>query len=184
MIKKNLVILGAGTAGTIMLNKLHKRLDVKQWKITIVDNVKAHYYQPGFLFIPFGVYSEKDVIKPKNDFFPAGVNIINSEVWKVLPEYSKVHLNSGETLDYDYLIIATGTRTAPEETEGLTGESWYKDIFDFYTIEGAEALAEYFHVEPDVFAFSIVAMPADIILPSLSSFSALSLFIFDQTLFG
>lgn len=157
---KNLVILGAGTAGTIMLNKLNKRLDADMWRITIVDNVLTHYYQPGFLFVPFGVYSEKDVVKPKKDFFPDGVNVINSEIWEVLPEFNKVHLKNGETIDYDYLIIATGSKTAPEETEGLTGSLWYKNIFDFYTIEGASALAEKLKTwEGGVLAINITEMP-------------------------
>jgi len=141
---KNLVILGAGTAGTMMLNKLHKAIDLNTWKLTIVDNEKTHYYQPGFLFIPFGVYTESDVVKPKKKFFPEGMNMINSEIWKVIPEYNKVHLQNGITLDYDILIIATGSKLAPEETEGLTGELWKKDIFDFYTLDGAKALAEKF----------------------------------------
>jgi len=141
---KNLVILGAGTAGTMMLNKLHKAIDLNKWKLTIVDNEKTHYYQPGFLFIPFGVYTESDVVKPKEKFFPEGMNMINSEIWKVIPEYNKVHLQNGITLDYDILIIATGSKLAPEETEGLTGELWKKDIFDFYTLDGAKALAEKF----------------------------------------
>jgi sulfide:quinone oxidoreductase len=145
---KNLVILGAGTAGTMMLNKLHKALNPGEWKITIVDNVETHYYQPGFLFIPFGVYNESDVIKPKRDFFPEGVNVIEADIWKVLPEFNKVHLTDSETLDYDLLIIATGSRIAPEETEGLTGKLWKKDIFDFYTLDGALALAEKFKTWP------------------------------------
>lgn len=139
---KNLVILGAGTGGTMMLNRLHKVLDKDNWKLTIVDNEKEHYYQPGFLFIPFGVYSKKDVVKPKNEFFPAGIEMIDSTIFKVLPEYNKVHLDNGIILDYDILIIATGSRIAPEETEGLTDKLWHKDIFDFYTLDGAIALAE------------------------------------------
>ncbi|HAX47787.1 MAG TPA: FAD/NAD(P)-binding oxidoreductase [Ignavibacteria bacterium] len=141
---KDLVILGAGTAGTMMLNKLYKLLDKNEWKITIVDNEKNHYYQPGFLFIPFGVYTKKDVVKPKKQFFPGEHEMIESEIFKVLPEFNKVHLNNGIILDYDILIIATGSRTAPEETEGLKDKLWYKDIFDFYTLEGALALAEKF----------------------------------------
>lgn len=139
---KNLVILGAGTAGTMMLNKFHKKLDLNEWKITIVDNIETHYYQPGFLFIPFGVYTEADVVKPKKEFFPDDVNVIFSEIDKVMPDDNHVYLKNGQVLSYDYLIIATGSRTAPEETEGLTAGLWYKDIFDFYTIEGALALAE------------------------------------------
>jgi sulfide:quinone oxidoreductase len=139
---KNLVILGGGTAGTMMLNRLHKELLPDEWKLTVIDDVETHYYQPGFLFIPFGIYREEDVIKPKADFYPPGVNVIEAQIWKVLPEYNKVHLSTGETIDYDILIIASGSRIAPEETEGMTGKLWQKDIFDFYTLDGAKALAE------------------------------------------
>ena len=139
---KNLVILGAGTAGTMMLNKLYSKLDKNEWKITIVDNEKDHYYQPGFLLLPFGVYTRKDVVKPKRQFFPDGCEMIESEIFKVLPEFNKVHLTNGIILDYDILIIATGSKTAPEETEGMKENLWYKDIFDFYTLEGAIALAD------------------------------------------
>ena len=75
---KKLPILGAGTAGTIIANRLHKRLDPHEWQITLVDQNETHYYQPGFLFIPFGIYQAKDVVKPRRDFIPAGVELI---VW-------------------------------------------------------------------------------------------------------
>ncbi len=141
---KKLVILGAGTAGTMMLNKLHHELDKEEWEITIVDQYKTHYYQPGFLFIPFGIYSKKDVIKPKYDFFPPGVNVIFSPIDKIVGEENKVLLDDGQVLNYDFLIIATGTETRPSETEGLQDKLWYKDIFDFYTVEGAVALHKRF----------------------------------------
>lgn len=141
---KNVVILGAGTAGTLMANKLRKKLPVKTWNITVVDQDKTHYYQPGFLFVPFGIYNESDVVKPKKNFFPKGVNIIYAKIDKIVTDENKVLLeNSEKILDYDFLIIATGTRIAPEETPGLLGDLWRKEIFDFYTIEGAVALAKY-----------------------------------------
>lgn len=141
---KKILILGSGTGGTIMANKLRKSLDREEWDITIVDKHKTHYYQPGFLFIPFGIYNKQDVIKQKADFIPAGVNIIYSDIDKIVPEENKVLLDGGKVLNYDFLIIATGTRVDPEETPGLKDELWYKEIFDFYTIEGAVALREYF----------------------------------------
>ena len=128
---KRLLILGAGTGGTIMANKMRKVLERDEWDITIVDQHKTHYYQPGFLFIPFGMYSKRDVIKPKSDFLPVGVNVIYTKIEKIDPDNNSVILDEGVVLNYDYLIIATGTRTAPEETPGLTGDLWYKDIFDF-----------------------------------------------------
>jgi len=141
---KKLLILGAGTGGTIMANKMRKDLPREDWDITIVDQFKTHYYQPGFLFIPFGYYKEADVIKPKNNFIPVGVNLVYSEIDKIDGENNKVSLKDGEVLKYDLLIIATGTKIAPEETPGLKEDLWFKNIFDFYTIEGANALANFF----------------------------------------
>lgn len=141
---KKILILGAGTGGTIMANKLRKSLDREEWDITIVDKHKTHYYQPGFLFIPFGIYNKQDVIKPKADFIPAGVNIIYNDIDKIVPDNNKVLLEGGKVLNYDFLIVATGTRVDPTETPGLKDELWQKEIFDFYTVEGAVALREFF----------------------------------------
>lgn len=134
---KNFVILGAGTAGTLMSNHLAKTLPKDEWKITIVDQNKIHYYQPGYLFIPFGTYKAEEVVKPIKKFLPKSVEYIQQPINKVIPDTDTVVLENGETLDYDVLLIATGTRIAPEEIEGMSGPYWQKDIFDFYTIEGA-----------------------------------------------
>ena len=141
---KRLLILGAGTAGTMMANKLHKALDNEEWSITIVDQFKTHYYQPGFLFIPFGIYNREDVVKAKSDFIPAGVKVVYSAIDRIEAEENRVHLDGGQVLNYDFLIIATGTKTFPEETPGLKEKLWYKEIFDFYTVEGAVALQKFF----------------------------------------
>ena len=53
---RRLLVLGAGTAGTMAVNKLRPRLSPQEWKITVVDPDDTHYYQPGYLFIPFGIY--------------------------------------------------------------------------------------------------------------------------------
>ncbi len=141
---QRLVILGGGTAGTMMANKLRKALDREDWEITLVDKHKTHYYQPGLLFIPFGIYNKQDVIKPKGDFFPAGVNIVYSRIDKVNKDNNQVLLDEGRVLQYDLLIIATGAQTRPDETPGMKDKLWYKNIFDFYTIEGALALQSFF----------------------------------------
>lgn len=139
---KKLLILGAGMAGTLMANKLFRQLDKHEWEITLVDKDENHYYQPGFLFIPFGIYEPEDVVKPKKEFIPNGVHFILKEIEKVIPEDNNVLLRDGQVLDYDILVIATGTVPVPEETEGLKSDLWYKDIFDFYTYEGTTRLAK------------------------------------------
>jgi len=141
---KKLLILGGGTAGTMMANKFRKALDRSEWEITIVDKHRTHYYQPGFLFIPFGIYSRNDVIKPKGDFFPSGVSVVYSDIDRIEGEKNVVHLEGGKLLHYDYLIIATGAETRPDQTPGLADGLWRKKIFDFYTIEGAVALHNFF----------------------------------------
>jgi len=157
---RKLVILGAGTAGTMMLNKLYNALDLNEWSITIVDKEETHYYQPGFLFIPFEIYTRKDVIKPKRDFFPSGVEVIMSEIDRIEPDKNRVILSNDRVLPYDYLIIATGAKVDPTEIEGMKDKLWYKNVFDFYTIEGACALRNFFkHWDGGKLVIHITEMP-------------------------
>ena len=137
---KELLILGAGTAGTMMANHLVSKLPKKEWKITIVDQNKTHYYQPGFLFLPFDIYTEDQVKKEGKKFIPKNVNYIQEGIELIRPEANEVDLKNGEKVPYDILIIATGTNIAPDEIEGMDGPNWYKNIFDFYTFEGALGL--------------------------------------------
>ncbi len=139
---KKLLILGAGTAGTMVANRLVRMLDMDQWQITLVDQDPIHYYQPGFLFIPFEMNSKKDVVKPKQYFMPSQVRLVMSKIEMIEPENNTVRLGDGSSLRYDYLIIATGCDIHPEETPGLAEHEWGKSIHTFYNLEGAVALAE------------------------------------------
>lgn len=141
---KKLLILGAGTAGTIVANRLHRVLDPAEWRITIVDQSETHYYQPGFLFIPFGAYEPKDVVKPRRNFLPAGVELIVSTIEEIDAAHNRVRLaQDGRTLEYDFLVVATGAQIHPEQTPGLQEHEWRKSIHDFYTFDGSAALARH-----------------------------------------
>jgi sulfide:quinone oxidoreductase len=138
---KKLVILGGGTAGTMIANKLRHRLDHRQWSITIVDRNDEHHYQPGYLFLPFGGYSHDQVVRSRHTFLPDGVDFVIGSIEKVEADENVVVLEGGRRLSYDQLVIATGTTPRPDQTPGMLGPEWRRSIFDFYTLEGAEALA-------------------------------------------
>ena len=143
---RHLVILGAGTAGTVMASRLARSLrrDIAAGttRITIVDQDPVHVYQPGLLFIPFGVYSTDQAVRDRAAQLPKTVRYVQSAIERLDPATDTVTLPSGEVLSYDLCIVATGTRIAPEELDGLTGAGWGERMFEFYTLAGAERLAK------------------------------------------
>jgi sulfide:quinone oxidoreductase len=140
---RRLLVLGAGTAGTMVVNKLRHRLARSEWQITVVESSDRHFYQPGYLFLPFGMYTAEQVVKPTRALIADGVDLISGEVDRVVPADRHVLLADGRSLPYDYLVIATGVTPRPDQTPGmLDGGQWRGRIFDFYTYDGALALAE------------------------------------------
>ncbi len=139
--KRRLLVLGAGTAGTMIVNKLRRRLPASDWDITVVDRDDVHPYQPGYLFLPFGTYSPEQITRSRRDQLPKGVEFVLGDVDRVDAPAGMVALTDGRTLPYDYLVIASGTSPRPDQTPGMLGEEWRRSIFDFYTFEGAQALA-------------------------------------------
>jgi sulfide:quinone oxidoreductase len=139
---KNLLILGAGTAGTIMASHLRKKLPKSAWTITLIDRAPDHYYQPGYLFMPFGIYSEDDVRRPMKRTVPRGINYCEGDVDRIEAEANRVLLQDGTVLPYDLLIIATGVHPAPDQVEGMVNGDWRRNVHEFYTFEGARALTE------------------------------------------
>jgi sulfide:quinone oxidoreductase len=141
-----IAVLGAGTAGTTIANRLARRyrrqLDAGTAQITVVDQDNRHVYQPGLLFLPFGGYTPEQVTKPRDRQLLPGVTYVQRRIDRVEAERDVVWLENGSAVPYDVLIVATGTRTLPEETEGMTGEGWNERVFDWYTLEGATGLRD------------------------------------------
>lgn len=139
---KKIVILGAGTAGTMVANRLVRMVNLEHWQISIVDEDPIHYYQAGYIFVPFGMTSAKDIVKPKSKYIPKQVKLIQSRIELIEPEVNRVRLSNGEVLDYDYLIVATGADIHPEETPGMAEHEWGKSVHTFYTLQTAVKLAD------------------------------------------
>ncbi len=139
---RNLVILGGGTAGTIVANRLRQKLADTEWAVTVVDRDDEHHYQPGYLFVPFGGYRHDQVVRSRAGLLAEGIELVIGDVDRVDAEGDVVVLDGGRELPYDQLVIATGTTPRPDQTPGMLGPEWRRSIFDFYTLDGAEALAE------------------------------------------
>jgi sulfide:quinone oxidoreductase len=138
---KNVVILGAGTAGTIVANQLTKKLPA-DWAVRVIDPERDHVYQPDLIFVPFGDRDPAKMIRArKRTLFP-GVDWILGTVEKIDPDARQVILEDGGRVDYDFLVIASGSHVHPEETEGLLGDHWGRTAHEFYTVPGAVRLRE------------------------------------------
>ena len=137
---KRIVILGGGTGGTLTANRLRKAFSVEELQITVVDQDDRHVYQPGLLFVPFGMTHSEDVVRPRGRQLRSGIEFHESAIDHVASAANEVHLSDGAVLGYDVLVVATGAVLMSEETEGLTGAGWMDKVFTFYTPQGAGAL--------------------------------------------
>jgi sulfide:quinone oxidoreductase len=136
-----IVILGGGTGGTLTANRLRRTFSKAAAEITVVDQDDAHMYQPGLLFVPFGLKRIEDLERSRRRQLHAGIEYHESAIDRVDTAEDRVDLADGAVLPYDVLIVATGATLLPEETEGLLGPGWNDTVFTFYTPEGAAALA-------------------------------------------
>jgi sulfide:quinone oxidoreductase len=141
-VAKHIVILGGGTGGTIMANRLRRAHDVDELVITVVDRDDCHVYQPGLLFVPFGLTTDHEIERPRAKQLHDGIDFHQTEIDWVDIEARTVHLVDGTALDYDVLVVATGARIVPGETEGLAEAMAAGQAHTFYTPDGATALAE------------------------------------------
>jgi len=134
------VILGGGTGGTLVANRLRRRFSDEQMAITVVDQDDRHVYQPGLLFVPFGLAHVEDIVRPRSRQLHRGIDFVHRPIEWVDIATQQVHLDGGDTLGYDVLVVASGASLVVEETEGLAGPGWMDKVFTFYTPEGAAAL--------------------------------------------
>jgi sulfide:quinone oxidoreductase len=151
-------ILGGGTGGTLTANRLRKA--VPDAHITVVDENDRHIYQPGLLFVPFGLAHPEDIVRPRGEQLHDGIVYEQSAIERVDIEANQVHLANGTAIPYDVLVVATGSRLVPEETEGMLDAGWMEKVFTFYDLEGAAALgAKLTEFEGGTVVVNVVDMP-------------------------
>jgi sulfide:quinone oxidoreductase len=139
-VTERVVILGGGTGGTLTANRLRRRLPADAVEIAVVDQDDRHVYQPGLLFVPFGLADPAEIVRPRRAQLHDGIAFHGSGIEGVDIDADEVQLEDGTILGYDVLVVATGSSLLPEETEGLTGPGWMEQVFTFYSLAGATAL--------------------------------------------
>ena len=137
---RRIVILGGGTGGTLTANRLHRHYKHRDVEITVVDQDDHHIYQPGLLFVPFGLAHHNEIVRPRKAQLHKDINFVLQPIERVDLDRDTVVLEDGAELPYDVLVIATGVGLALDETEGLTGPGWNERVFTFYDLAGATAL--------------------------------------------
>jgi sulfide:quinone oxidoreductase len=139
--RQRIVILGGGTGGTMMANRLRRAHAEEDVQIVVVDRSDDHVYQPGLLFVPFQLARAAEITRPRAAQLRHGIELRRSEIDHVDLGASTVHLADGPALEYDLLVVASGAELLPEDTEGLTGPGWGEKVFTFYDLAGAQGLA-------------------------------------------
>jgi sulfide:quinone oxidoreductase len=133
---KHVVIVGGGTAGLPVLNNLRRRR--KDLELTIVEPSETHYYQPLWTLVGGGEFKVSDTARNFKDFLPEGVTWKKDFVSGFSPEKNSLTLNSGETIDYDYLVVAPGIQIDWSKVEGLVGTLGKNGVCSNYSKENVE----------------------------------------------
>jgi sulfide:quinone oxidoreductase len=136
-VARRVVVLGGGTGGTLAANRLRRVLPSED-EIVVVDRDDRHLYQPGLLFVPFGLVSPTRLVRSRARQIRHGVEFRASAVEQVDLESDRVVLGDGSILPFDVLIVASGATLLPGETEGL---AFGERVHTFYGLRDAASLA-------------------------------------------
>lgn len=130
---KRILIVGGGLAGTIIANGLCRQIGSEVSKgnvsITMLGTSETHMYQPGLLYIPFGKIREKELFRPQRKVLDKKVIFHVDPAKNIDVNNNKVTTESGKVYEYDYLVLATGSRLMPQNIPGMVeGAHWLYDL--------------------------------------------------------
>lgn len=134
-----IVVLGGGVGGTLVANLLDKQLG-RNAAVTVVDPTGMHDYQPGYLYVALGQAKGHWLSREERTLLRPGVDLAVERAIRIHPDAGTVQLERGGSLEWDYLVVATGARLVPEQIPGLAEGS-----FEFYSLGGAERLSQELH---------------------------------------
>ena len=141
---KKIVILGGGVGGTVVANQVARAMTTEMKSgaiaVTVITESTQHIYQPMFLYLAFDRVVPAEAKKPERELLDRHIKIVTGIADRIDPESKQVRMTDGTAVPYDYLVIATGSRPAPEQVAGLS-EGGHM----FYTEESALKLRQALH---------------------------------------
>lgn len=114
----SIVIIGAGAGGTALANRLVDRLEGAT--ITLIDPRPQHLYQPGLSLVAAGLKPADYVVSDTTDWLPSGVTLIAEKAAAIDPEAKTVSTDGGQTLNYDFLVVAPGLILDHDAIDGFS----------------------------------------------------------------
>jgi sulfide:quinone oxidoreductase len=138
---QHIVVVGGGTGGSVLANRLADGLAPElasgDVEVTLVNDSPDHVYKPVWLYVAFGQREVGDGVRPLSDLLPPAVDLVVDRATALDTDGKRLTLCDGGTLQYDYLVLATGATIEPADVPGLRAGA-----HDFYSPDGAERLRE------------------------------------------
>ncbi len=134
---KSVLIIGGGDGGTILANRLIRKLNQSEISVEVIDKDEIHWYQPGFLFAAIGEAEREDISSCRFALYRDGIRFTQAEVLKIDLDDRKVELSDGTQRIYDYLVVATGSTFNYDEIPGFK-----EGVDHFWTYDAAVKLRQ------------------------------------------
>ena len=120
-----IVVMGAGIGGISQVYELRKELG-KEHEIVLIGDSERFEFTPSNPWVAVGWRKQKQITVDLPDIMQKhGIAFFGTGVKRLRPDMNRLDLNDGESVSYDYLVIATGPKLAFEEVEGLGPENGY-----------------------------------------------------------
>jgi sulfide:quinone oxidoreductase len=120
-----IVVMGAGIGGISQAYELRKALG-KQHELVLLGDSNHFEFTPSNPWVAVGWRKQQQITVALPDLMKKlGIEFDGQGVKRLHPESSSLEMNDGSTIEYDYLVIATGPKLAFEEVPGLGPEAGY-----------------------------------------------------------
>ncbi|WP_062350715.1 FAD/NAD(P)-binding oxidoreductase [Bacillus kwashiorkori] len=113
------VIVGGGTAGITVAAQLLRQSKRFQHEIAIIDPAEKHYYQPLWTLVGGGAAKKQATERTMESVIPEGADWIQQRVATFDPDNNAVTTESGNTITYNYLVVAAGIEINWDGVKGL-----------------------------------------------------------------